>query len=115
LQYSVSSHKSLAGRQTVEDGAKFERQVPAPLQVSEPLQVVEVVSPQVMPTGWNTSVGHAAALPVQVSAASQSLAAGRQTLLLGTKVSNGQLPAPSQLSATSQIPAAGRQVVVVGE
>src|SRR5207245_11206715 len=58
--------------------------------------------------------GHAALVPVHVSAMSHALAAARQTVPAATKPSAGQaLLAPSQLSATSQAPAAGRQTAVL--
>ena len=61
--------------------------------------------------GSTASGGHAPLVPLQTSAASQLLAAGRQTNPASTKVSAGQNGlAPSQLSAaTSQAPATGLQ------
>src|SRR5207249_621273 len=60
------------------------------------------------------SGGQAALEPVQLSAGSQTPAAGRHTVAAGSKSSGGQaLLTPSQLSATSQRPAAGRHSAVL--
>jgi hypothetical protein len=65
--------------------------------------------------GWKTSVGHAAELPVQLSATSQVPAEPRHSVPEGTKLSAGQsVLDPSQLSATSQVPAAARHWVPEG-
>jgi hypothetical protein len=62
-----------------------------------------------------TSGGHTIDRPEQVSATSQALAAGRQTVVLGASASMGQLfVLPVQNSGASQSPIAGRQSVVAG-
>ena len=60
-----------------------------------------------------TSVGHAAVLPVQLSATSQIPADARHSKVAGLKLSVGHAAAlPVQLSATSQIPADARHSTV---
>src|SRR5207247_2598938 len=84
-----------------------------------PLQVSAVhglpSSVHAAPLGCLVSAGHAALVPVQVSARSHSPAAARQTVLEGLKASVGQaLLVPSQVSAWSQTPAAARHTVPAG-
>src|SRR5438309_2014782 len=76
--------------------------------------LLQMPSPSV---SWTpVSVGHAALVPLHVSAGSQLLVDARQTNPLGRTVSPGQLtPEPSQFSATSQPPATGRHTVLDGE
>jgi len=63
-----------------------------------------------VPDGSNTSVGQAAAVPLQRSAASQAPVGTRQTLRAGANLSSGQRDeSPVQDSATSHWPEAGRQ------
>ena len=58
------------------------------------------------------SAGHAAAVPVQVSATSHAPALTRQVTVFAAKASAGHVNAvPLQTSAVSQGPAAARQVV----
>jgi hypothetical protein len=65
--------------------------------------------------GAKASGGHVALVPEQLSATSQMLTAGRQTVVLGAKASGGHVAlVPEQLSATSQMLTAGRQTVVLG-
>src|SRR5439155_23450995 len=60
------------------------------------------------------SAAQSALRPVQNSATSQTPAAARHSVVVGSKVSGGQsFEVPSQLSATSQAPAAGRQTAVL--
>src|SRR5207237_267452 len=60
------------------------------------------------------SAGQSPLVPVQTSGTSQSPAAGRHSVLAGTKTSAGQsFETPSQLSATSHEPATGRQTAVL--
>ena len=47
-------------------------------------------------------------MPPHMSMASQTPAAVRHTVVMGSKASAGQLPAPSQFSAMSQAPASAR-------
>jgi hypothetical protein len=61
------------------------------------------------------SAGHAADVPVQLSATSQPPEAARHCVPAGTKASAGQLLlVPLQVSATSQPPAEARHVVPFG-
>jgi hypothetical protein len=61
----------------------------------------------------DTSVGHAAELPEQVSSGSQEPVDARQTVPEARKPSGGQAPdEPVQLSAISQAPAEARHVLV---
>ena len=68
-----------------------------------------------VPLACFASAGHAAFVPVQLSAASHSPAVARQTVVVGRKPSAGQLAlVPVHVSATSHTPAAARHTVVVG-
>src|SRR4051812_1915627 len=66
-------------------------------------------APHRAPGTRKVSMGQAAGVPLQVSAASQTPAAARHTVVAGWRASAGQavLP-PLQVSATSQGPAAAR-------
>src|SRR5439155_418587 len=65
--------------------------------------------------GWNWSAGHDVLVPVHFSSTSHWPAAGRQTVLLGSKASAGQSgPEPVQFSAASQGPVAGRHSKLLG-
>ncbi len=65
-----------------------------------------------VPLGFFASAGHVALAPVQVSVASHSSTAERQTVLEDWKASAGHVSlVPSQLSATSHTPATERQTV----
>src|SRR5207237_89121 len=71
-------------------------------------------SAHAVPLACLASAGHAALVPVQVSARSHSPAAARHVVVAGWNVSAGQsLATPSQLSATSQAPAVGRHTAVL--
>jgi len=64
------------------------------------------------PTWTKRLTGHVVAEPLHVSATSQELAAGRQTVSAGLTLSAGQLALePVHLSAASQGPMEARQVV----
>ena len=79
-----------------------------------PLQLPLPVA-QGTPSGWWSSEGQVAALPPQVSWASHSPAALRQTVETGSKLSRGQVAElPLQDSRTSHGPAEGRQTAVTG-
>ena len=68
-----------------------------------------------VPLACFASPGHPALVPVQLSATSHSPAVARQTVVVGRKLSAGQLVlVPVHISATSHTPAAGRHTVVVG-
>ena len=68
-----------------------------------------------VPLACFASPGHAAFVPVQLSATSHSPAVARQTVVVGRKLSAGQLTlVPVHVSATSHTPAAARHAVVVG-
>jgi hypothetical protein len=70
---------------------------------------------QTTPAPATASVGQAAALPVQVSATSQTPAGTRHTVVAGANPSAGHAAAlPLHFSATSQIPAEARHTVVAG-
>jgi hypothetical protein len=78
------------------------------------LSVVQVFpsSVQAVPLDFLASVGHAADEPVQLSAASHSPAAARQTVVDGWNPSVGHVKVvPLHVSATSQEPADARQTV----
>src|SRR5439155_22802862 len=82
------------------------------VQASSAVQALP--SSHTVPSGLKPSDGHAALVPVHVSAMSHALAAARQTVPAATKPSAGQaLLAPSQLSATSQGPALARHAAVL--
>ena len=66
-----------------------------------------------MPEGWNVSAGQSFDTPLQLSATSHVLAAGRQTLVLFASVGQVALD-PVQLSARSHAPADGRHTVLLG-
>jgi hypothetical protein len=69
---------------------------------------------QEVPWDFNVSVGHAALVPVQLSATSQTPAAVRQTVELGLNAFVGQsLLVPLHVSARSHAPAAERQTAVL--
>jgi len=114
VQVSATSHWPVSGRQTTVDGWYSSRQVLAvPLQWSTPSHTPPSELPvQSVAGGANPSAGHAADVPVQLSATSHCPADSRQTVVGGEKTSGGQAPAaPVQVSATSQGPAAPRQTV----
>jgi hypothetical protein len=97
--------------QSAQPGAQLSTQ-PPPLQA--PLSLGRL-GPQEVPSATWRSAGHAAALPVQVSATSHSPVAGLQAVPAGRNWSAGQVQAaPSQVSATSHAPADARQVVPAG-
>src|SRR5262249_10252817 len=105
----LSSVHGLPSLQTSGDPAV---QVPF-WQVSTPLQALP--SLQLVPFGALASVGHAPLDPVQASATSQGLAAGRHRVPAAARTSAGQEALdPVQVSATSHTPAAGLQSVPAG-
>src|SRR5437867_3895721 len=65
---------------------------------------------QAVPAAFTPSAGQSTPVPVQFSAASQSSAAARQTVLEDFRASAGQVAlVPVQVSAASHTPAAARQ------
>lgn len=88
--------------------------VPLPLHVSALLSVEpeQPPAPHTVPAATYPFAGHAFALPLQLSATSQTPAADRQTVPAATTPSPGQDGLePVQLSATSQTSDAARQTV----
>src|SRR5919197_6007496 len=79
------------------------------------LQVVGLPSLQAVPSGLQPLAGQPGPVPVQLSATSQTPAAGRQTVPAALKLLAGQVVfTPSQTSATSQAaPKLGRHSVPV--
>jgi hypothetical protein len=87
VQLSATSHSPADSRHTVADDLYASTHVSAlPEQWSAASS--SHASPcdvpvQLVAAGWNASAGHAAAVPVQLSATSQTPAAERQTTVLG--------------------------------
>ena len=85
----------------------------APLQLS-PVQALPS-SAHAVPGDLSASAGHAADVPVQVSATSHAPAAVRQVVVAAANPSAGHAAdVPGHFSATSHVPADARQVVVAG-
>jgi hypothetical protein len=113
VQVSATSQAPADARQTVPAFPTGCWQVTA---VPSHLSWVQALpsSVQAVPLVFLLSAGQLAEEPVQVSAASHSPAAARQTVVEGASASDGQVRAvPLHVSATSQAPAAARQTVPV--
>src|SRR6478672_11488489 len=77
-QLSATSHSPLAGRQIVPALFVGCRQAPLPSQASDVQALPSSV--QLVPAGWKSSAGQDELIPSQLSAASHSPLAARQTV-----------------------------------
>jgi hypothetical protein len=99
-QLSAASHWPAAVRHTTVFDAKFGRHVPAPSQVSAPLQTVLVGSPQAVPLDLKPFAGQLPA-PSHVSATSHWPLAERHTTVLAATLVR-HVPVASHVSAPLQ-------------